>query len=80
MNTHFFFIMQAAMETLQRSGGVARPEFKTRESGVTMGDNLNRKRDATPFELWASLFADDCALLFKSRGGLITGLSWRIRQ
>jgi hypothetical protein len=64
--------MQAAMETLQWPDGVARPEFKTRKSGVTMGDNSNRKRDATPFELWASLFAGDCALLFNSRDDLIT--------
>jgi hypothetical protein len=69
----FLFVMQAAMETLQWPDGVARPEFKTRKSGVTMGENSNRKRDATPFELWASLFADDCALLFNSRDDLITG-------
>ena len=31
------------------------------------------RRDATSFELWASLFAGDCALLFKSRDDLITG-------
>jgi hypothetical protein len=29
-------------------------------------------RDATPFELWASLFASDCALLFNARDNLIT--------
>ena len=69
----FLFIMQAAMETLQWPDGVARPEFMTRESGVTMGENSTRKRDATSFELWASLFADDCALLFNSRDDLITG-------
>jgi hypothetical protein len=67
------FIIEAAIETLQWPDGMARPEFKTRKSGVTMGRNSNRKRDATPFELWASLFADDCALLFNSRDGLITG-------
>jgi hypothetical protein len=65
--------MQAAMESLQWSDGVARPEFKTHGSGVAMGDNSNRERDATPFELWASLFAGDCALLFNSRDDLITG-------
>jgi hypothetical protein len=63
----FLVIMQAAMETLQWPGGVARPEFKTRKSGFAMGDISNHKRDATPFELWVSLFADDCALLFNSR-------------
>jgi hypothetical protein len=48
-------------------------EFMTRESGVTMGENSTRRRDATSFELWASLFADDCALLFNSRDDLIAG-------
>ena len=61
------------METLQWPDGVARPEFMTRESGVTMGENSTRRRDATSFELWASLFADDCALLFNSRDDLIAG-------
>jgi hypothetical protein len=53
---NFFFIMQAAMEALQWPGGVARPEFMTRESGVVMGDNSKRKRDATTYELWDSFF------------------------
>ena len=61
------------METLQWPGDVARPEFKTRKSGVTMGENSIRIRDATPFELWASLFAGDFALLFNSRDDLTTG-------
>jgi hypothetical protein len=38
-----------------------------------MGGNSNHKRDATLFELWASLFAVDFALLFNSRDDLITG-------
>jgi hypothetical protein len=72
--------MQAAMETLQWPDGVARPKFKTRKSGVTMGENSNRKRDAIPFELWASLFADDCAILFNSRDGLITDSNYIFAQ
>jgi hypothetical protein len=48
--------MQAAIGALQRPGSVAGPEFKTRECGVTMSENLNRKWDATRFVLWASLF------------------------
>ena len=35
----------------------------------------SRVRDACSFELWTSLFADDCALLFQSRGDLIRGSS-----
>jgi hypothetical protein len=38
-----------------------------------MSDNLNRKRDATRFELRAFLFANDCALLFNFRDDFITG-------
>jgi hypothetical protein len=69
----FLFIIQAAMGTLQWPGGVARPEFKTRKFGVTMGGNSNRERDATPIEHLASLVAGDFALLFNSRDDLITG-------
>jgi hypothetical protein len=54
-----------------RRRGEAR--VQDRKSGVTTGENSNRKRDATLFELWASLFSDDCALLFNSRDELITG-------
>ena len=57
----FLFIMQAAMETLVWPDGVSRPEFRTVNEGKTMGEKWNRKRGATSFELWASLFADDCA-------------------
>jgi hypothetical protein len=47
----FLFTMQAAMETLQWPVGVARPELKTRESGVAIGWNSNRNRDATSYKL-----------------------------
>jgi hypothetical protein len=33
-------------------------------------------RDVTIFELWASLFADDCALLFNSRDDLVIGANY----
>jgi hypothetical protein len=64
----FLFTVQAAMETLQWPGGVTRP------------DNSNRKRDATPFELWDSLFAEDCALIFNSCDDLITGSKYIFSQ
>ena len=35
----------------------------------------SRVRDACSFELWTSLFADDCVLLFQSRDDLIRGSS-----
>ena len=60
--TLFLFIMQAALETM--SWPVAKPQFCTTKDGKTTGSRWNRKRDVTMFELWASLFADDCALLF----------------
>ena len=68
--------MQVAIETFQWPGGVTKPEFVTRESGVYMGENSTRKWDASSFELfklWATLFADDCALPFNLRADLITG-------
>jgi hypothetical protein len=69
----FLFIMQAAMETLVWPDGVSRPEFRTVNEGKTMGEKWNRKRGATSFELWASLFADDCAVFFNSREELVIG-------
>jgi hypothetical protein len=38
-----------------------------------MGGNSNRERNATHFELWASFFAGDCAILFNSRDNHIMG-------
>ncbi len=54
------FSMQAATETLTWS--VAKPVFRTRSKGVIMGERSFRKRDASSFDLWTSLFADDCAI------------------
>ena len=65
--------MRAAMETLEWPEGVSKPEFMTREYGKTTGERASRVRDACSFELWASLFADNCVLLFQSRGDLIRG-------
>jgi hypothetical protein len=53
----FLFIMQAAMETMKWP--VPKPEFRTRANGVTMGEKSGRKRGATSFDFWLSLFADD---------------------
>jgi hypothetical protein len=70
----FLFIMQAAMETMKWP--VPKPEFRTRANGVTMGEKSERKRGATAFDFWLSLFADDCAIFFNSRADLITGSSY----
>ena len=61
------------METLEWPEGVSKPEFMTREYGKTTGERSSRVRDAHSFELWTSLFADDCVLLFQSRDDLIRG-------
>jgi hypothetical protein len=68
--------MQAAMETLERPEGASKPEFMTREYGKTTGERVYRVRGACSFELWTSLFADDCVLLFQSRDDLIRGSSY----
>ena len=70
----FLFIMQAAMETVKWP--VPRPQLQTRADGGTSGERSARKRGATSFELWASLYADDCAVLFETRADLITGTSY----
>ena len=71
----FLFIMQAAMETLEWPDGVSKPEFMTREYGKITGERSSRVRDASSFELWASLFAGDFVLLFQSRDEIIRGSS-----
>ena len=70
----FLFIMQAAMETM--IWPVSKPEFRTRTDGVTMSERSVRKRGATSFNLWLSLFADDCVLFFNSRDDLVNGTSY----
>jgi hypothetical protein len=64
----FLFIMQAAMETL--TWPVAKLVSHTRSKGVTMGERSLRKRDASSFDLWTSLFADHCAIFLNSRAHL----------
>jgi hypothetical protein len=41
-----------------------------------MGERSFRKRDASSFDLWMSLFADDCAIFFNSRADLVLGASY----
>ena len=70
----FLFIIQAALETLEWP--VSKPEFCTRagEAGKISGDAFRfNKKNITKFDLWASLFADDCGLLFNSREDLVAG-------
>ena len=78
----FLFFMQAVMETAEWP--VPKPEFCTRENGETQGalttrvfaDKKKRKKKVDRFHLWASLFADDCGLLFNTREDLITGSNY----
>jgi hypothetical protein len=72
--TLFLFIIQAALETMEWP--VDKPEFCTKENGQTTGMRSTAKAGVTTFQLWASLFADDCALLFNSREDLITGANY----
>jgi hypothetical protein len=70
----FLFIMQACMETAEWP--VPKPQFCTVETGPITGARSSRKRNVTTFDLWSSLFADDCALLFESRSDLIEGTNY----
>jgi hypothetical protein len=51
----FLFITQAALETMKWP--VPKPEFYTREDGVTMGERTERKRGTIKHEHVCSLFA-----------------------
>lgn len=72
--TLFLFIIQAAIETMVWP--VDKPQFCTKELGEVTGSRHDQKRDITSFELFSSLFADDCALIFNSREDLITGSNY----
>jgi hypothetical protein len=48
---------------------------KNRANVKRAGEKPSRVRDALAFELWTSLFADDCALLFNSREDLTRGFN-----
>ncbi|KAJ1616853.1 hypothetical protein T492DRAFT_918094, partial [Pavlovales sp. CCMP2436] len=71
----FLFVEQAAIETVEpvfEEAGIKQLEFLTKEDDVIAG----RKPDedgGTPFNLWASLYADDGALPFTSRVDLELG-------
>lgn len=76
----FLIIFQAALETADWP--VDKPKFYTRKNGVISGESWKRKTDKegyrsiSVFELWSSLFADDCALLFETRDDLICGANY----
>ena len=54
---------------------MVKPTIRARADGVTSGDKSNRKHGVTSLELFASLFADDCAIFFEKREGMVTGTS-----
>ena len=69
----FIFIMAAAMETMEWP--VAKPTFRTSTAYHHLhGERSDRKQHATSFEFFASLFADDCAVLFESHSDMVIGM------
>ena len=67
----FLFMMLAAMETLMWSTDMSKPVFVCNSKSGLTGTKPVKK--AIHFDLWHSLFADDCALLFETRTDLIEG-------
>ena len=75
----FIFIMAAAMETMEWP--VAKPTFRTSTANHHLhGERSDRKRDATSFEFFASLFADDCAVLFESHSDMVIGMDYMYKH
>ena len=67
--------MAAAMETMEWP--VAKPIFRTSTDNHHLhGERSDRKRKATSFEFFASLFADDCAVLFESHKDMVIGMDY----
>ena len=75
----FIFIMAAAMETMEWP--VAKPTFRTSTANHHLHvERSDRKRDATSFEFFASLFADDCAVLFESHSDMVIGMDYMYKH
>ena len=75
----FIFVMAAAMETMEWP--VPKPMFCTStENHHLHGERADRKRGARSFELFASLFADDCAVLFNSHEDMVKGMDYMYRH
>ena len=56
---------------------VAKPIFRTSTDDHHLhGERSDRKRKATSFEFFASLFADDCAVLFESHEDMVIGMDY----
>jgi exonuclease III len=71
----FLYIMSAAMETMDWP--VTKPIFCTsRDNHHLHGERADRKRGASSFEFFASLFADDCAVLFESHDDMVVGMEY----
>jgi hypothetical protein len=66
-------MMQAALETMKWP--VPKPEFCTRENGVTMGERTERKRGTIEHEHGCSLYADDAVFSFNKREEIEKGAS-----
>jgi hypothetical protein len=64
----FLFIIQAALETMKWP--VTKPEFFTRENGVTMFERTERKRGTIEHENGCSLYAHDAVFFFKKKDDL----------
>ena len=61
----FLVVMQAALETLEPIWLVEKLQFKTKEKGCCHGQRWQTK--GRPFNFWASLYADDTGIIFRSR-------------
>ena len=68
----FLFYMNAALETLEWPASIGRPTFAfDRKAGPT---GVNSRRKACHlYEVWHSLFADDCGVFFETRTDLVLG-------
>jgi hypothetical protein len=69
----FLFVMQAVLETIQWPEEIEKPSFMTALNNGKLKENVKRRQGAVEFEFWASLYADDFALFFKTREQLQLG-------
>ena len=68
----FLFYMNAALETLEWPASIGRPTFAFDRTAGPTGVS-SRRTVCHLYEVWHSLFADDCGVFFENRADLVLG-------
>jgi len=70
----FLFFIQAVFDTLKWPDTIEHPQFMSQYSAAATSQSAHFY-GRCDFTFWSSLFADDCALIFRSHAESVEGLS-----